>query len=395
MSQIRFKSLYFGDWSLATQNMSHQQVGIFTRLMTLYFSNAAANNGKLDASDFDLLCWQVGCCTDSEISDLRLLLRAKFKKVGKTYRHADWDKEIKAIQWEIKKGNAGNVTGNVGNGASNAQGKEVVTDGNGTDNVTGNGTPLTGAERTARCKERKRMVEDLINKGIFPSDKLTFAEVVTLHETHFPPKSNAQGKEVVTDGNGTDNAGNAQKPSKSINHKPITNNHKLNNISPQTPQGEASEHEQTRTFETAPQTTSTGNAKNTAPKMFNVSFDEFWDLYDKKQDRPKCERLWSKLKDQERLDIMAYIPKYKQAQPDKQYRKNPQTFLNNRSWENELVTATANKLQTKQSMQFGGVDDPLAVNQHWKDYPTPANWEENLAKLMAEGQNHKSGLVEI
>ena len=33
---------------------------------------------------------------------------------------------------------------------------------------------------------------------------------------------------------------------------------------------------------------------------------------------------------------MEYIPKYKIAFPDKQYRRYPMTFLNNETWENEL-----------------------------------------------------------
>jgi hypothetical protein len=34
---------------------------------------------------------------------------------------------------------------------------------------------------------------------------------------------------------------------------------------------------------------------------------------------------------------MDYIPKYKIAQPDKKFRKDPQTFLNNKSWLDEII----------------------------------------------------------
>ena len=43
--------------------------------------------------------------------------------------------------------------------------------------------------------------------------------------------------------------------------------------------------------------------------------------------------------------MFEYIPKYKQAQPDKQYRKNPETFLRNRSWEDELIFKNNNNGQ--------------------------------------------------
>lgn len=77
------------------------------------------------------------------------------------------------------------------------------------------------------------------------------------------------------------------------------------------------------------------------------TFDEFWDAYDKKVARPKCERLYAPLSAQDREAIMQYIPLYKQAQPEKRYRKNPETFLRNRSWEDEIIQAneTSNRHQ--------------------------------------------------
>ena len=68
-----------------------------------------------------------------------------------------------------------------------------------------------------------------------------------------------------------------------------------------------------------------------------LPFQEFWDLYDKKVDRPKCEKAYAKLSLKDRKAIFEYLPKYNQAQPDKQFRKNPLTFLHNRSWEDELI----------------------------------------------------------
>ena len=68
------------------------------------------------------------------------------------------------------------------------------------------------------------------------------------------------------------------------------------------------------------------------------SFDEFWDMYDLKQgDRDKIRKKWEKLRESERLAIMDYIPKYKQSQPNKQYRKRPETFLNNKGWNDEII----------------------------------------------------------
>lgn len=67
------------------------------------------------------------------------------------------------------------------------------------------------------------------------------------------------------------------------------------------------------------------------------SFETFWNLYEKKVGRPKCEKLWQKLTKEEQNACLEYIPQYKLAQPDKQYRKNPETFLRNKSWNDELI----------------------------------------------------------
>ncbi len=73
--------------------------------------------------------------------------------------------------------------------------------------------------------------------------------------------------------------------------------------------------------------------------IINIDFEVFWNLYDKKVgDKAKLTKKWESLKDSERTDIIAYIPKYKVAQPEKKYRKNPDTFFNNKSWNDELIT---------------------------------------------------------
>ena len=73
-------------------------------------------------------------------------------------------------------------------------------------------------------------------------------------------------------------------------------------------------------------------------KVINILFEIFWNEYDKKIDKPKCENKWNNLNDKERELIMIHIPKYLKSQPDKQYRKNPITYLNNNSWDNEVIS---------------------------------------------------------
>lgn len=67
------------------------------------------------------------------------------------------------------------------------------------------------------------------------------------------------------------------------------------------------------------------------------SFIIFWDLYDKKTDRVKCENLWDKIKPELHNSIFEHVKRYVKSTPDKQYRKNPDTYLRNKCWNDEIV----------------------------------------------------------
>lgn len=87
-------------------------------------------------------------------------------------------------------------------------------------------------------------------------------------------------------------------------------------------------------------------SKNTTSKNITIellpTFNEYWDLYDKKIDKPKCENKWNKLTQKDKESIISYLPFYIKNTPNKKFRKNPTTFLNNRSWENEIINNNGN-----------------------------------------------------
>jgi len=67
------------------------------------------------------------------------------------------------------------------------------------------------------------------------------------------------------------------------------------------------------------------------------SFSDFWDKYDKREDKIKCEKKWKKISQGAREKIMAHLELYIASTPEKTFRKNPMTYLNNESWENEVI----------------------------------------------------------
>lgn len=66
-------------------------------------------------------------------------------------------------------------------------------------------------------------------------------------------------------------------------------------------------------------------------------FENAWNLYDKKQDKTKALIVWMKLTIDDMHWCTDKIPLYVKSTPDVQFRKMFKTYLNNRSWENEIV----------------------------------------------------------
>lgn len=67
------------------------------------------------------------------------------------------------------------------------------------------------------------------------------------------------------------------------------------------------------------------------------AFDIFWTIYDKKLNRKKCLKKFLSLDRAEISRIGATIKQYISSTPDKQYRKNPITYLNNECWNDEII----------------------------------------------------------
>lgn len=85
-------------------------------------------------------------------------------------------------------------------------------------------------------------------------------------------------------------------------------------------------------------------------KLFQTeNFETFWNLYDKKVERSSCEKKWKKINPDSYSLIFTHVEKYVKATPDKQYRKNPETYLNNQCWNDEIITTTS--IPVKPSIQ--------------------------------------------
>lgn len=94
------------------------------------------------------------------------------------------------------------------------------------------------------------------------------------------------------------------------------------------------------------------------------TFERAWNLYEKKVgNKEKLEKKWNSMSKKDRKAAIEYIPLYVIATEDKTYRKNFQTFLNQRGWEDEIIGATP---------------PPAAVNEN------PSEISQLIAKTKAE-----------
>lgn len=74
------------------------------------------------------------------------------------------------------------------------------------------------------------------------------------------------------------------------------------------------------------------------------TFEDFWEAYDKKTDsKKKVEKKWESLKQKTKEAIMEHVPEYVASTPDKAFRKNPSTYLNQEGWTHEIINNNGGK----------------------------------------------------
>lgn len=92
---------------------------------------------------------------------------------------------------------------------------------------------------------------------------------------------------------------------------------------------------------TVPEVSTSGNCMVTVKEGINYTkelrFDTWWKLYDLKVGKDTCFKKWVKLSLDEIDACIAATPAYVAATPDKQFRKRPLTYLNQKAWNDEII----------------------------------------------------------
>lgn len=77
--------------------------------------------------------------------------------------------------------------------------------------------------------------------------------------------------------------------------------------------------------------------KNLVIKRKEYYFNVWWDAYQKKTVRGLVLKKWMKIDTNLYPKIFQHTKEYVKATPDKQYRKNPETYINQEAWDSEII----------------------------------------------------------
>lgn len=86
-----------------------------------------------------------------------------------------------------------------------------------------------------------------------------------------------------------------------------------------------------------PRTTLQNTTEHNTTEQDTKAFEKFWNTYNKKTGKSKCEKKFKKLSSEEISLIEKNLPAYVESTPEVKYRKDPLTYLNGEHWNDEIT----------------------------------------------------------
>lgn len=396
---MHFYTFHPAKHKLETYQLKPLERLAYRELMDIYYDSEQPLTTNIDD-----LAWRMGYETDELRQALKLVLDKFFvikKLKGDTepmYHHPRLDYEIKAYQSsEKKKGTKGTRKVQAGTSSTTSQLQDT----------TSESTSQTTNKNPTDIK-KSNLIQALRNQGVKANTRMSVGELQALFDEHCKQTTN----EVQDTTNEVQDTTSPVLAGKTINQEPITNNQEPNNISPLTPQGAgvdmAGNHETTE--KTTQKTKSSSDTNKTASKSKHTTevdeVFEFWiTTFAKDRKKTKLSDI-RKRKVIQRLEQGYTVQDIKTAivgcSKSDYHIKNEYTDLELICRDEQHIDrflGIAKKSEQPKQSQFGGANDPLAVNQHWADYRPPDNWEENariaIARTKAPQQNAPMGMIDF
>ena len=85
----------------------------------------------------------------------------------------------------------------------------------------------------------------------------------------------------------------------------------------------------------------------TKAEILDAKFEDWWLWYDYKKSKEKAKKSWNSLTEQEKDLALQTVQAYVNSTPDKTFRKHPTTYLNQKCFNDEIITRNTNS--SKQS----------------------------------------------
>lgn len=85
--------------------------------------------------------------------------------------------------------------------------------------------------------------------------------------------------------------------------------------------------------------------KESKVKLIDNEFEDWFLWYDKKLGKDKAQKAWDILSKEEKSLALKTVQSYVESTPDKQYRKHPTTYLNQKSFNDEIIIRNTTQTQ--------------------------------------------------
>jgi len=96
---------------------------------------------------------------------------------------------------------------------------------------------------------------------------------------------------------------------------------------------------------------------NNEDERKSKGFNMFWSMYDKRVDEKNCRISFMRLTLEDMGKAINGVKSYIDSTPDKKYRKNPRTWINQKGWESEVVLSEDDKKKVNRYVQPKYVSD--------------------------------------
>jgi uncharacterized protein YdaU (DUF1376 family) len=84
------------------------------------------------------------------------------------------------------------------------------------------------------------------------------------------------------------------------------------------------------------------NRNKNKTEILDAKFEDWWLWYDYKISKDKAKKSWNKLNEREKDLALQTVQAYVESTPDKSFRKHPTTYLNQKSFNDEIITRNNN-----------------------------------------------------